>query len=352
MLSELDKPDKLFSLVMYDFKKGFDLIDHNILINRIHAMGLSSSFTRWLVSFLQNRRQKVRLPNGTTSSWKSITCGIPQGTLVGPLAFLAMVNGAAAEEENRLKYVDDLTVYQSTPIDMIEERWALQKITDELAHWSSNSKMVLNAEKCQVMHFYTAKKPIVLPDIMLNGQSLPIVSQTKLLGVNLSSDLSWQAHVDSIVKKASKAFYMLHIMKRFQPPREQLLTIYTTYVRPLLEYCAPVFHASLTASQANQIERVQKRALKLIGGYDISYQQLLEDMHLDSLADRRSQLCLRFAKKLLNSAEHRDILPPERVTISTRRTRYAHLLQPYRCGARLRKSSVPYMTTLLNQEFL
>ena len=141
-------------------------------------------------------------------------------------------------------------------------------------------------------------------------------------------------------------------MKRFQPPKEQLVTVYTTYIRPLLEYCAPVFHANLTAAQANQIEKVQKRALKLIGGYDGSYQQLLNDLKLDSLADRRTQLCLRFAKILLSSAEHRDILPPERGEISARRTRYAHLLQPYRCGARLRRSSVPYMTSLLNQYFL
>ena len=75
--------------------------------------------------------------------------------------------------------------------------------------------MVLNAGKCQVMHFFTAKKPIVIPDIILNETSLPAVTRTKLLGtVNLSADLHWQVHVDTIAKKSSKALYMLYIMKK------------------------------------------------------------------------------------------------------------------------------------------
>ena len=145
---------------------------------------------------------------------------------------------------------------------------------------------------------------------------------------------------------------MLYIMKKYRPPEAQLVHIYTTYIRPLLEYCAPVFHAGLTASQANQMERIQKRALKLIGGFDKGYQQLLEEMKLESLADRREILCLRFAKQMLKSADHRDMLPVERGTISSRQTRSARSLQTFCCGARLRKSSIPHMTTLLNADLM
>ena len=117
---------------------------------------------------------------------------------------------------------------------------------------------------------------------------------------------------------------------------------------PLLEYCAPVFHAGLTYLQAKQLESVQKRALKLIGGYEKSYQDLLEALRLQSLANRREQLCLRLAKQIMKSTDHRDILPPERGIISGRATRNVCTLQPFCCGARLRKSTVPHMTTLLN----
>ena len=122
MLSELDKSDKLFSVLMYDFKKGFDLIDHTTVIQRLLDMELRPIYAKWLSSFLQDRQQRVKMPDGSLSSWKSITCGTPQGTLVGPVAFLAMVNTAAAETENRLKYVDDLTIYQACPVDCVNDQ--------------------------------------------------------------------------------------------------------------------------------------------------------------------------------------------------------------------------------------
>ena len=93
--------------------------------------------------------------------------------------------------------------------------------------------MVINIEKCEVMHFLTAKKPLVLPDITIDGRSIPTTDASKLLGVRISSCLTWQHHVNDIVVKGSKALYMLHIMRRFNPPHEQLLKIYTTYIRPL-----------------------------------------------------------------------------------------------------------------------
>ena len=133
------------------------------------------------------------MPDGKMSNWTAISCGIPQGTLVGPLAFLAMINDAVHDEQDRLKYVDDLTTYQSYPISTIQESSQLQRITDNLCDW-------VNAQKCQVMHFFIAKKPVVLPDTMIHGKSLPIVTETKLLGITISTDLSWQSHVDNIVK--------------------------------------------------------------------------------------------------------------------------------------------------------
>ena len=352
LLSELDKPDKLFSLIMYDFKKGFDLIDHTTVIQRLLDMGLRPAYANWLCSFLQDRQQRVRMPDGTLSSWKLITCGTPQGTLVGPVAFLAMVNDAAVHTKDRLKYVDDLSIYQACPVDCVNDQSTLQEVTDQICEWANAHKMILNTDKCQIMHFFSAKKPLVLPDITIRGTSLPTVSQTKLLGVTISNDMSWWAHVDDIISKGSKALYMLYAMKKFHPPQEQMVKVYVTYIRPLLEYCAPVFHASLTAQQAQQIEKVQKRALKLIAGYDQSYQHILNQLNLKTLADRRQMLCLRLGKQLLKSHTHRDLLPRLRGSISGRSTRRKDTLETFSCGMRLRKSSIPLMTSLINSDIL
>ena len=285
-------------------------------------------------------------------SWKPITCGTPQGTLVGPVAFLAMVNGAASQTQNRLKYVDDLTIYQACSVERLQEESKLQQLSDQLCDWADQSKMVINIDKCQVMHFSTVKKPMVLPDIKIKGNSIPMTDKTKLLGVTISNDFSWQTHIEDMIYKSSRALYMLHVMKRYRPPQEQMIKIYTSYIRPLLEYCAPVYHAGLTAKQAQQLERVQKRALKIIAGYDKTYQQILQQLKLDTLADRRQMLCLRLGKQILNSTAHRDLLPKLRGTISGRRTRRRKTLETFCCGARLRKSSIPLMTSLINSDIL
>ena len=149
LLTEIEKNGKLFSMVMIDFKKGFDLVDHTTLIQKMVEMGLSAKFTKWVSSFLLNRHQRVKMPDGSLSTWRRITCGTPQGTLLGPIAFLAMINDAAGNTHNRLKYVDDLTIYQSCPIDSVEENSTLQDLTNDISQWATQNKMVINADKCQ-----------------------------------------------------------------------------------------------------------------------------------------------------------------------------------------------------------
>ena len=162
--------------------------------------------------------------------------------------------------------------------------------------------------------------------------------------------MTWEEHVKNVVARASKALYMLYILRRYKPPEDQLVKVYTTYIRPLLEYCTPVFHAGITASQAKQIESVQKRALKIIADFQHSYQDLLQRFEMDSLADRRQKMSLRQARQLLKNAAHREMLPPTRADVSGRNTRNMDMLQPFCCSARLRKSAIPYMTSLLNED--
>ena len=82
---------------MYDFKKGFDLIDHTTVIQRLLDMGLRPAYAAWLCSFLLHRQQRVKMPDGSMSSCKPIACGTPQGTLVRTVAFMVMINRAVLQ---------------------------------------------------------------------------------------------------------------------------------------------------------------------------------------------------------------------------------------------------------------
>ena len=181
----------------------------------------------------------------------------------------------------------------------------------------------------------------------MQNQIISECQQVKLLGVIIRSDLKWNDHVDHIVSKASRKLYLLRILKRFGMPASDLITVFSSYIRPILEYCCIVWHSSLTVQQTENIETVQKRALRItLGAQYQSYDQALIECNMVTLEKRRDELCLKFATQL--SKNFRDWLPP---TMSTRRVlRNSHKLIEIKCRTErfYRKSAMPYIVRLLN----
>ena len=124
------------------------------------------------------------------------------------------------------------------------------------------------------------------------------VPQARLLGVIIDEKLSWQSNTNFIVKKAYKRLTLLHKLYEFAVPIEDLVEIYILYIRSILESSAVVWHSSLTQGQVKEIERVQKVVMRIIlkEEYDC-YENALEECSLQTLSERRDQLCLSFAKK-------------------------------------------------------
>ena len=105
----LDKPQNIAALILVDFKKAFDHVDHNIAINELLSMGCRASLIPFVSSFLTGRRHRVRYDDAI-SDFAEITCGVPQGTVAGPIIFLALINSLCKEIERRAKFVDDLSL--------------------------------------------------------------------------------------------------------------------------------------------------------------------------------------------------------------------------------------------------
>ena len=136
------------------------------------------------------------------------------------------------------------------------------------------------------------KTPLAIDQLTINNISLDIVQSFKLLGITISSDLTWTIHVDNICAKASKRLYALRILKRNGVPAEDLLTIFCTFIRPVLEYACQVWHTSLSSTLSDQIvEHVQKRAIKIMFPH-LSYTASLEQSRLSTLHERRENQCL------------------------------------------------------------
>ena len=210
----LDKPHHMASLVLVDFKKAFDFVDHSIAITELISLGCRASIIPFISDFLTGRRHRVRYKDAVSDP-APITCGVPQGTRAGCVIFLALVNSLCKGMANRAKYVDDLTMAHLTKI-LEEIVFVIQQDLDTLATECHDKGMETNPVKCEVMHTIFPLRPITLPDLTLNGVPLPVVHEVKLLGVHLNDRLTWTTHVDHVLNTARKRFYILYQAKKFR----------------------------------------------------------------------------------------------------------------------------------------
>ena len=159
------------------------------------------------------------------------------------------------------KYVDDTTTSQVVAKGGASNA---QHIADCVSQWSLDNRVQLNSEKCKELRISFTKKQSEFHPILVNGNQLEVVRSAKLLGVIITSDLSWNEHINETVKKASKRLYFLVQLKRAKLPCRDLVLFYATCIRSILVYAAPVFFYALTKYLQRELERVQKRALSII----------------------------------------------------------------------------------------
>ena len=134
--------------------------------------------------------------------------------------------------------------------------------------------------------------------VYINDIDIEVVKTVKLLGLNISSDLKWNCHVCEIVKKASTRLYFLKQLKRAKIAEKELIIFYITCIRPITEYACAVFHNGLSKYLSIDLERIQKRALRIIYPF-ASYADALEMCDLPSLYDRRDTLTTKLFEEIL-----------------------------------------------------
>ncbi|KAK2151008.1 hypothetical protein NP493_2697g00004 [Ridgeia piscesae] len=119
--------------------------------------------------------------------------------------------------------------------------------------------MALNYDKTKEMRICFKKETPDIPPITINDIQIEQVHSTRLLGVTISLDLTWQLHIDDITTKASQRLYIIILLKRAGIEPHHLVKIYTTIIRSVIEYACQVWHTSLTIRQTNLLESIQKR---------------------------------------------------------------------------------------------
>ena len=344
----LDKSGNYANLVTVDFTKAFDLIDHTIAVRKLIDIGVSPSVVATICSFLSDRTQTLRY-QGASSTPQQLTCGVPQGTKLGPIIFLVMVNDAASTTVNRWKYVDDLSLVEVLSKDQQSQ---MQQHMNTLTDWCRENSVTPKPQKCKVMQISFLRRDPPPPAVSINDTLLEVVSSLRLLGVTIQSNLKWDSQVQLMISRASRRLYILCCLRKNRVGVADLAFIYTMYIRPLLEFGVPVWSTSITIEQSLSIERVQRRALRMIVYPDrLHYEDTLQTLQIPKLSDRRIEILTKFGKSLLCSEQHRDILPPtRRELVPGRVLRNADDLHiPRLRTTRYKQSPVPSLVKLLNQ---
>ena len=213
--------------------------------------------------------------------------------------------------------------------------------------------MVLNKQKTKAMVFNFTNKFQFSTRISMDNATVEIIRETKLLGVKINNKLTWDENTKFIVKKANARLRLLHKLVQFGVPQEDLVTIFILFIRSCLEQSCQVWHSSLTLENLTDLERVQKNSLKIILQNEyLAYGQALEHVGLESLYDRRENLCLNFARKCTTSSNlHIQSMFPYKyndlhTTTQTRNSERFRVQMAHK--DRFKKSALPYMQRLLN----
>lgn len=179
-----------------------------------------------------------------------------------------------------------------------------------------------------------------VPHIRVNGEEIERVDNCKLLGIYLNNKQNWDTQVDYMYKKACKRVHFIGCLKRSKLSRNDLVKVYTSLVRPVLEYACQVWHAGLTGHQTNLIESIQERVLKMIFP-GTPYEQALLLANLETLAHRRKELCERLFVAC-QDPQHRlfPLMPPLRETLSNRDPYPYHI--PFARTDRYRETFIQY----------
>ena len=265
ILNSADSCEDKTSLLEQIIKTG---LDH---VMPMRTRKVHSTEPPWITSSLKNLLQRRQSALSTK---------------LGPWLFLVMINNLSVANTNIWKYADDTTLAECVEKN---ETSSMQSRVDKFVTKSRADGFQLNESKCKELRISFIKSENTLEPVTISNTNIEVVPSAKLLGVMISNDLKWNVHVEMICKKVAVSLYFLRQLKRAKVPANDLLSFYTTCIRPVAEYACPVFHTALPQYLSDQLERLQKRALRMISTNDLSY-RLEEVFNIPTLYHRREAI--------------------------------------------------------------
>ena len=268
-------------VVYLDFQKAFDKVPLHRLLLKASSLGIGGNCLNWIQSWLSGRSQRVCVRDGM-SSWKGVTSGVPQGSVLGPLLFLIFIDDLDFNLSSSVyKFADDTKLYRV--VDSCSDAAMLQSDLNRLVEWSKLWQMSFNVSKCKVMHFGSSNSCF---DYLMGDASLDKVDEERDLGVIVSNSLKPSKQCAAAAARANR---MLGLVKRnfCHLSKDIVIGLYKQLVRPHLEYAIQAW-SPFYEKDKFILEQVQRRATRLISCLKhLPYEDRLRHLGLTTLELRR-----------------------------------------------------------------
>lgn len=254
-----------------DLSSAFDCVRHDILLDRLRlSYGLYGMVLKWFHSYINNRFQYFQ-SGDTISPVSTVTCGVPQGSVLGPVLFsLYIMDIIQLVQSFNLKvhaFADDIQIYGSccqNEVSLLTQ--TMSNCICAVRNWLSSNGLYLNARKTNMMWISTRQRLGDFSDrpIIIGDDCVHPVSQLRCLGVTLDSTWSFKHHVTRTVASSFGTLRQLRLVRR-SITRSLFSTLVTSLVFPKLDYCSSIL-AGIPEEQISRLQRVINAAARLVYG--------------------------------------------------------------------------------------
>ena len=278
---------QLIGSVFLDFKKAFDLVNHEILLQKLSYYFPKSPIIYLMNSYLTDRYQFVYL-NGKQSNTKLVQNGVPQGSVLGPLFFLMYINDLPLHLNDNIEndlFADDASLHTShTQIDIIQNN--LQDSLDKASEWCSKNSMIIHPEKTKSMVITTRQKrqldhPTL--NLKLGETDIEQVDDHKILGLTIDSNLTWNIHIESLIKRISRNIFLLTKLKKYTTTKN-LKLFFDAQIMSYINYASTI-HDGCSQDTFINVNAIHRKAVRhLINNPEQQTDEKLKTLNILPLA--------------------------------------------------------------------
>ena len=271
-----------------DMAKAFDTVNHKILVKKLEYLGISGKMLKLLKNYLENRKQST-LANGITSKSVRVTCGIPQGSTIGPLMYIIYMNDVYTSLKccKYKLYADDTVLYMSGEIDCITNQ-----LCDDLKSfktWCDKNKLTLNVKKTKYITFglKSQTRKITNHIVTIGNIRVERVHSYKYLGITLDLNMNFKKHMENCIKYATYKTFLLSKVRKYITTAAAI-RVYKTMILPLIDY-GDILYDGTNSFLLKKIQTLQNRCLRICQykNYHITVKNLHELCTVSMLKERR-----------------------------------------------------------------